>query len=81
MAKAQHAQRYRQLPGFLRRMREEAGLTQRQMAAKLRVTHVSVHKSEVGDRRVDLAEFMDWCLACGRDPEEAFRHLRRLRGV
>ena len=81
MAKAQHAQRYRQLPGFLRKLREEAGLTQRELAGKLRTTHVFVHKSEVGERRVDVAEFMDWCVACGADPEQAFRQLRRLRGI
>lgn len=77
MAKAQHASRYRRLPGMLRGMRERAGLTQRGLAAKLGVTHVFVHKSEVGDRRVDVAEFVDWCLACGADPDEAFRALRQ----
>jgi transcriptional regulator with XRE-family HTH domain len=81
MAKAQHHARYRQLPGLLRRLREAAGLTQRELAARLRVTHVAVHKSERGERRVDVAEFMDWCLACGADPEDAFRGLRRQRGV
>lgn len=80
MAKAQHAARYRQLPGLLRRLREDAGLTQRQLAAKLRTTHVWVHKSEVGDRRVDVAEFLDWCVACGVDPELTFRSFRRQRG-
>src|SRR5438094_383805 len=45
MAKAQHAQRYRLLPGMLRQMRRDAGLTQRALAEKMRVTHVSVHKS------------------------------------
>jgi transcriptional regulator with XRE-family HTH domain len=81
MAKAQHAHRYRHLPVLLRRVREEAGLTQRELAVKLRVTHVFVHKSEVGDRRVDVAEFMDWCAACGRDSEQMFHELRRQRGV
>ena len=81
MAKAQHAQRYRLLPGLLRKMRQEAGLTQRDLAAKLRGTHVWVHKSEIGERRVDVAEFTDWCLACGVNPEEALRSLRRQRGV
>lgn len=81
MAKAQHAARYRPLPPLLRRLRESAGLTQRQLAAQLRVTHVAVHKSETGERRVDVAEFIDWCLACGADPDVAFRSLRRLRGV
>jgi transcriptional regulator with XRE-family HTH domain len=81
MAKAQHAQRYRYLPAMLRQMRTEASLTQRDLAAKLRTTHVFVHKSEIGERRVDIAEFMDWCLACGADPEMAFRNLRRQRSV
>jgi transcriptional regulator with XRE-family HTH domain len=81
MAKAQHAQRYRSLPPMLRKLREDAGLTQRGLAAKLRMTHVWVHKSEIGERRVDVAEFMDWCLGCGVDPEEAFRRLRRQRGI
>jgi transcriptional regulator with XRE-family HTH domain len=81
MAKAQHAQRYRSLPPLLRHMREEAKLTQRDLAKRLRVTHVWVHKSEVGERRVDVAEFMDWCLACQVAPEQAFQTLRRQRGV
>ena len=79
--KAQHAARYRPLPAMLRHMREEAGLTQRDLAKKLRVTHVWVHKSEIGDRRVDVAEFMDWSLACGVNPEKAFAELRGQRGI
>jgi len=81
MAKAQHAQRYRLLPGLLRKMRRDAELTQRELAAKLRVTHVFVHKSEIGERRVDITEFMDWCVACGVNPEQAFQSLRRQRGI
>jgi transcriptional regulator with XRE-family HTH domain len=77
MAKAQHAPRYRRLPPLLRRLREQAGLTQRDLARKLRTNHVFVHKSEVGERRVDVTEFLDWCLACGADPDETFRVLRR----
>jgi transcriptional regulator with XRE-family HTH domain len=81
MAKAQHAQRYRYLPGLLREMRERAGLTQRALAEKLGVSHVFVHKSEIGDRRVDVTEFMDWSRACDVDPDKAFRTLRQRRGV
>lgn len=81
MPKAQHAHRYKLLPGMLREMRETAGLTQREFAKKLSVTHVWVHKSEVGDRRVDIAEFIDWCLACNVEPEKVLRRLRQLRGV
>lgn len=81
MAKSQHAPRYRHLPAMLRKMRQDAGFTQRQLAAKLRTNHVWVHKSEIGERRVDIAEFMDWCLACGVDAEQAFRELRRQRAI
>lgn len=79
--KAQHAKRYRHLPGMLRAMREAAGLTQRALAEGLGTTHLFVHKSETGERRVDVAEFMDWCAACGRDAGEAFAELRRRRRV
>jgi len=81
MAKAQHAHRYKYLPGLLRQLREEAGMTQRQLGTKLNVTHIWVHKSEVGERRVDITEFMDWCLACKVDPIEAFISLRKHRSV
>jgi len=79
MAKAQHAQRYRALPPMLRKLREEAGLTQRDLGTRLAVSHVFVHKSEIGERRVDVTEFMDWCVACDVDPEAAFRRLIKLR--
>ena len=71
MAKAQHAARYKRLPGLLRRLREEADLTQRALAAKLSVGHAWVYKCETGDRRVDLSEFCDWAKACGVDPLDA----------
>ena len=81
MTKAQHAPRYRLLPPLLRRLREEAGLTQRDLGERLHVSHVFVHKSEIGERRVDVTEFMDWCVACGADPDKAFRRLREQRGI
>jgi transcriptional regulator with XRE-family HTH domain len=81
MAKAQHAHRYKLLPELLRQMREDAGFTQRGLAAKLRVTHLFVHKSEVSERRVDISEFMDWAIACGVDPVEAFKTLRKQRAL
>jgi len=80
MAKAQHAARYRNLPALLRKMRGNAALTQRDLAKKLRTNHVWVHKSEIGDRRVDVAEFMDWCVACGVDPKTAIDDLAARRG-
>ncbi len=60
-------------------MRSGAKLTQRELAKKLGVSHVFVHKSEIGERRVDITEFVDWSIACEIDPEEAFRSLLRQR--
>ena len=81
MAKSQHAQRYREIPGLLRRMRQAAAMTQRELAKRLRVSHVHIHKSETGSRRVDIAEFVDWCRACDVDPQEGFVQLLKLRQV
>ena len=81
MAKSLQAQRYRQLPVFLREMREKASLTQRDLAKKLKMNHTMVHNSETAERRVDVAEFADWSIACGVDPVDALRDfLKRQRG-
>lgn len=80
MAKSLQAARYRLLPPMLREMREAAGLTQRELAKKLRLSHTMVHNSEVAERRVDVMEFADWCAACGVDAVSALRDLLKRRG-
>jgi transcriptional regulator with XRE-family HTH domain len=81
MAKSLQAQRYRQLPAFLREMREKANLTQRELGIKLCINHTMVHNSETAERRLDVAEFVDWSTACGLDPVMAFKEfLKRRRG-
>jgi ribosome-binding protein aMBF1 (putative translation factor) len=75
MAKSQHHASYRNVPRMLREMREEAGLTQRHLASKVRRSQPWVHKSEIGERRVDISEFLIWCVACDVDPEAAFKRL------
>jgi transcriptional regulator with XRE-family HTH domain len=73
MGKSLQASRYRQLPSLLREMREKAGLTQRQLAKSLRISHSLIHASETAERRVDLAEFCDWAVACGVEPLAAMK--------
>ena len=58
---------------MLRNMREEAGLTQRDLAKRLKMHNTMVHRSEIGDRRIDPVEFVAWCRACGADPGEMIR--------
>ena len=64
-SKAQHARRYKVLPPFLREMREQAGCTQRELGDKLGKPQSWIYNCETANRRVDVAEFISWCEACG----------------
>lgn len=70
---------YRRVPPFLREMRERAGLTQRQLAAKIGQSQWWVARSETGSRRLDVAEFVEFCCGCGLNPAEALTELTRRR--
>jgi hypothetical protein len=74
-AKAQHAPQYLSLPVLLRKMRQESGMTQRQLGAKLGKPQSWVHNCEVANRRVDVTEFILWAKACGLNPVAAFERL------
>lgn len=58
-------------------MRESAGLTQRQLAAKLKREHNLVGRLELDERRLDVVEFYWFCKACGANPESAARSMMR----
>jgi transcriptional regulator with XRE-family HTH domain len=79
MSKSQHAAGYRAVLTLLKGMRADAGLTQRELAARVRRSQPWVHKSEIGERRVDISEFLEWCVGCGADPEVMFKRLIRAR--
>lgn len=70
--KAQHATAYKHLPAFLRMLREEAQLTQRQLGKKMRKPQSWIFNCETANRRVDVTEFVAWAKACGVDPRAAF---------
>ena len=63
---ALHTKRYEAFRERLRRARVEAGLTQEEVAARLRRPQTWVSKCEVGERRVDFVELEDWAAACGK---------------
>lgn len=77
--KAQHAPKYKAVSKLLRRLREEGGLTQRQVGKRLARPQSWVYNCETGNRRVDLAEFCEWCEACGVTPLVAVK--RYLKGA
>jgi transcriptional regulator with XRE-family HTH domain len=68
MEKSTHTPEYTALRAELRASRENAGLTQRDLAVRLRVPHSWIAKVESGERRIDLVEFCWFVLACGIDP-------------
>lgn len=70
--KAQHEHAYQSVMGLLRTLREEADLTQRALGELLGKPQSWIHNCEVGNRRVDVAEFAAWARACGTEPQAAF---------
>jgi transcriptional regulator with XRE-family HTH domain len=68
MEKSTHTLEYGALRTELRAVREGAALTQRQLAARLKVPHSWVAKVEGGERRIDLIEFCWFISGCGVDP-------------
>ena len=49
--KAQQNLKYRVLPGFLRQMREQAGLTQRELGKRLTKPQSYIYNCETANRR------------------------------
>ena len=61
MQKSQHTTKYKKLTAALRAAREAAGLTQAQVAQKLRLYASFVSKLESGERRIDVIELARFC--------------------
>lgn len=69
--KSQHNKAYRHVPALLRILRDEAGLTQRELGKRLRKPQSWVYNCETANRRVDVAEFVAWAEACRVEAQEA----------
>ena len=61
-----------------REVREEAGLTQRDLGALLKKPQSWVYNCETSNRRVDVTEFIAWCEACEVKPEVGLRRIMKL---
>ncbi len=64
-----HSAPYKRFLREVRAMRLAARLTQEQLARKLHKPQTYVSKSESGERRLDLVEWLAFCKACGQDPK------------
>jgi len=58
-----HRPEYHLMLALLRAARERAGLTQYDLAKKLGRSQSFVGKCEMGERRLDLVQLRDFCLA------------------
>ncbi len=67
MQKTIYLVEYRTLLRLLRTARQEAGITQEQIARKLSATQSSIGKIERGERRIDIIELRAFCSALGID--------------
>jgi transcriptional regulator with XRE-family HTH domain len=65
MRKSIHSAQYKVFLRVLRESRLRAGLTQAQLAQKLRATQTFVSKCERGERRIDVIELRTFCGAFG----------------
>jgi transcriptional regulator with XRE-family HTH domain len=75
MEKSVHTPEYAALRAELCQARKAAGLSQRELAARLRVPHSWVAKVETGERRIDLIEFGWFIAACDADPRRVASRL------
>jgi transcriptional regulator with XRE-family HTH domain len=84
MEKSVHTPEYSSLRAELLSARQRASLSQRELAARLKVSHSWVAKVEAGERRIDPVELCWIAAACGADPLALFERFvvaSRARGT
>jgi transcriptional regulator with XRE-family HTH domain len=59
--------------------RLKAGLTQEQVASRLKRPQSFVSKYESGERRLDVVEFLEACAAVGTDGAKILRQVEAVR--
>ncbi len=66
--KSTHLREYEQLLARLKSVRKTAGVTQQQLAKRLRRPQSFVSKYETGERRLDVVEYLQVTHALNADP-------------
>jgi transcriptional regulator with XRE-family HTH domain len=77
LSKTIHTERHKKLCEQLKARRKAAGLTQTVVAQRLGKPPSYVAKYELGDRRLDVLEFLDVAAVIGFDPYAFIRALLR----
>ena len=76
MSRTLQSARHQVLKEFLIEKRKKAGLTQTDVAKKLRRYQSFVANVETGQRKLDFVELLDFAEAIGFDPREAVKRLQ-----
>lgn len=77
MAKSIHSKRQERLQALLVEARKSAGLTQVELAKRLRRSQSFVTKYERGERRLDVVEFLAVIAALRADPHKIIEDVRQ----
>lgn len=80
MEKSVSAKEYKLFLRQLREQRVRAGLTQSDLAARLKETQTFISKCERGERRIDVIELRHFCDAMGVSFTSFLRNLDSLLG-
>lgn len=75
--KSTHTEQYRSLLALMRASREERGVTQQELARRLGKPQSYVSKAEMGERRLDVLEFLQFMRAIEGEPLAMLRQLER----
>jgi ribosome-binding protein aMBF1 (putative translation factor) len=77
MEKSIHSARYAMFLKVLRKARQDAGLSQVQLAHRIGETQTFVSKCERGERRIDVIELHTFCRAFGVSLKQFVSSLER----
>jgi transcriptional regulator with XRE-family HTH domain len=78
MAKSIHTRQHKAFRELLKNVRTEKGLTQEDLARRLKRSQSFVAKCEVGERKLEVLELRQWCLAVGISLSAFIRRFERL---
>ncbi|MBP5794527.1 MAG: helix-turn-helix transcriptional regulator [Alphaproteobacteria bacterium] len=69
--------KYRDMIDRMVELRKQRGLTQRELAQKMRVTHCCVGRVETYERRLDIMETIRWLRVLKLSDDEIIEFLKR----
>ena len=77
LSKQLRTTRHRRVMAALVDVRTKGGVTQRELARRLGRAHSYVSRIEMGDRRLDVPEFIEWCEVLSANPVALMRRIIR----